>query len=141
MLPHRARVSIPAMKLRFTPKRWAAWAFAFALLLKAAMPLLATGSAHAQGKALVEVCTVYGVATLALDAGGSQPGHDGAPSHAADHCVLSGLVAFAGSDSLATVLPQAGGEPVRRVSARADVAADACAAWLARLEHAPPVFA
>ena len=34
--------------------RWALWAFAMALLLKAAMPLLAAASAELQGKTLVE---------------------------------------------------------------------------------------
>ena len=96
------------MKLRLAPSRWAAWAFALALLLKAAMPLLATGSAHAQGKALVEVCTVYGVATVTLDGNESPPLHDGASSHAADHCVLSGLVAFAEAQELGA-WPRIGG--------------------------------
>ena len=34
--------------------RWALWVFAAALLLKAAMPMLASASAQAQGKAVVE---------------------------------------------------------------------------------------
>lgn len=128
------------MNWRFVSSRGAAWAFAFALLLKAAMPLLATGSAHAQGKALVEVCTVYGVATVALDSE-PQPGHDAAPSHSGDHCALGGLVGFAAADASAPVLPQADAQtPWHRFTHR-PVPADACAAWMARLEHAPPRFA
>ena len=74
---------------------WWAWIAVAALLLKAAVPLLATASAHAQGKTLVEVCTVYGVATVALD-GAVEAGSD-APMHAAlqhgDPCTLSSLLA------------------------------------------------
>ncbi len=47
--------------------RWALWLFVAALLLKSAMPLLANASAKMQGKALVEVCTVYGVSLVPLD--------------------------------------------------------------------------
>lgn len=127
------------MKLRTASNRWAAWAFALALLLKAAMPMLASGSAHLQGKALVEVCTVYGVATVAPDAGDA--GHEPAAGHASDHCALSGLTALAGVALQTSILPAqcppAGGHPM----ARAAPAADPCAAWMARLEHAPPLFA
>lgn len=127
------------MKLRTASNRWAAWAFALALLLKAAMPMLASGSAQLQGKALVEVCTVYGVATLTLDAGDA--GHESAPGHASDHCALSGLTALAGV-TLQTTMP-----PAQRASAAGQAMADAahvadrCATWMARLEHAPPHFA
>jgi hypothetical protein len=123
--------------------RWAAWAFALALLLKAAVPMLASASAQLQGKTLVEVCTVYGVATVALDdRGESTPvPADPAGAHGSEHCALSGLLAFAAPEpavlgvALAaarsfTVLPQTG-LPVR----------DACAAWMARLKHGPPAFA
>ncbi len=126
------------MNWRFASSRWAAWAFAFALLLKAAMPLLATGSAHAQGKALVEVCTVYGVATVPLDAGDSLPGHEGTPGHGGEHCALNGSVAMAGADLSAPVLPSPRAQSGERVDAQAPLAMDACAAWMARLEHAPP---
>jgi len=129
------------MNRRFVSSRWAAWAFAFALLLKAAMPLLAAGSAHAQGKALVEVCTVYGVATVALESEPPQPGHDAAPSHAGDHCVLSGLVGFVAGHANAPVLPQPDAQPRWHRLAHRPVPADARAAWMARLEHAPPRFA
>jgi hypothetical protein len=121
--------------------RWAVWAFALALLLKAAVPLLAAGSARAQGKALAEVCTVYGVATVALDGAGSAPAPDHAAPHAGDHCALSGLVSFgtpAGQpallpapDSIGSVLPAPAGIH----------APDACATWAARLGHGPPAFA
>ncbi len=129
------------MNRRLISSRWAAWAFAFALLLKAAMPLLAAGSAHAQGKALVEVCTVYGVATVALQSEPAQPGHDAASSHSGDHCVLGGLVGFTAADASAPVLPVSDARAPWHRLARQPVLADACAAWMARLEHAPPRFA
>jgi hypothetical protein len=129
------------MKLRLSPIRWAAWSFALALLLKAAMPLLATGSAQLRGKAVVEVCTVYGVATVALQATDSPAGHDAPTSHAGEHCVLNAGVDYAGSDLQLPRPPQPGGKTLQRVSARAQVTADARAAWMARLEHAPPAFA
>lgn len=141
MWPQEARASIPVMKLRLTPTRWTAWAFALALLLKAAMPLLAAGSAQLQSKVVVEVCTVYGVATVALQATDSPAGHDAPTSHAGEHCVLNAGVAYTGSDLHLPLQPQAGGKALRHVCARAEVTADARAAWMARLEHAPPAFA
>jgi len=127
--------------------RWAAWAFALALLLKAAVPMLATVSAQLQGKTLVEVCTVYGVATVALDAqGGSTPmpapaGHDGA--HPGDHCVLSGLLALAAPQPVAHAFAAALFVPAPLPVARvADAAArDAEAHWISRLKHGPPATA
>lgn len=61
--------------------RWALWVFAAALLLKAAMPLLATLSAHVQGKAVAEVCSVSGVATVPLS-GDGQPLASSLDTHA-----------------------------------------------------------
>lgn len=124
--------------------RWAAWAFALALLLKAAVPMLATVSAQWQGKTLVEVCTVYGVATVALDAqGGSTPvpaDHDGA--HQGDHCALSGLLALAAPQPVArdfaAVAAPAAPAPVRVAAAPVR---DAEAHWIARLKHGPPILA
>ncbi len=127
------------MKLRKASSRWAAWAFALALLLKAAIPMLASGSAHLQGKALVEVCTVYGVATLAPDANGA--GHEPASGHASDHCALSGLTALAGVTNPTSSLPAQRLPTAGQAMARAAPAADPRAAWMARLEHAPPHFA
>ena len=127
------------MKLRTASNRWAAWAFALALLLKAAMPMLASGSAHLQGKALVEVCTVYGVATMVADADG--PGHEPAPGHAADHCALSGLTALAGVTLPTSILPAQHASAWRQPLAEPAPAADRCADWMARLKHAPPHFA
>ena len=82
------------MKFRHTPLRWALWVFAAALLLKAAMPMLASASAHAQGKAVVEVCTVYGVSLVALDGQDPAPASDHLADHGDQHCALSALTAL-----------------------------------------------
>ena len=134
------------MNLRRPASRWAAWAFAFALLLKAAVPMLASASASAQGKTLVEVCTVYGVATVALDGPQgegppAQPDHAGA--HGQDHCALTALLALAAPEPLAPGAALPAAAPISLASGRSDSAPsapDACAAWIARLKHAPPAF-
>lgn len=121
--------------------RWAAWAVALVLLLKAAVPLLATASAHAQGKTLVEVCTVYGVATVALDGQDPAPAHDPATPHAAEHCALGSLVALGATGSLpaADIATAAADGTVRpHVSPPRP---DAAATWVARLKHGPPRLA
>ena len=127
------------MDFRQPASRWAAWAFAFALLLKAAVPMLASASAYAQGKALVEVCTVYGVATMAPAGHATPATPDHAAAHGQDHCALTVLLAQATPEPHALALP-----PVTRhgvvagLSHRPPPAPDACATWVARLKHGPP---
>ena len=113
------------------------------LLLKAAMPMLAGAAAQAQGKALVEVCTTYGVSLVPLDGQGDQtPASEHTIAHAGDHCALSALAALAapGSPELAVA-----GAPLREALGRrahsSSPAHDACATWVARLKHGPPAFA
>lgn len=124
--------------------RFALWAAVCALLLKAAVPMLATASAELQGKTLVEVCTVYGVATVALDTAGDAPApadHDSA--HAADHCVLGGLLTVAAPSPQTTAWP--GGVPQGRAPPGQALAAplpvDATARWAALRKHGPPASA
>jgi hypothetical protein len=124
-------------------KRWTPWVFALALLLKAAVPLLATAAAHAQGKTLVEVCTVYGVATVAVDPAASPhdaPGQAG--QHAADHCALSGVLLGAALEAPAcAVALHAPARPaLPPLAQRPSSPPDACADWAARLRHGPPSF-
>ena len=134
------------MKFRHPSSRWALWVFAAALLLKAAMPMLASASAYAQGKAVVEVCTVYGVSLVALDGQDQAPSQAPVPDHLAthgdQHCSLSALTALVEPQvgtqlALPALLPI---EPVPRVQAP-PLAADASAAWIARLKHGPPALA
>ncbi len=129
----------------------------FALLLKAAVPLLAATAAQSQGLPVAQLCTLYGVATASLssaaqpehahghhhhhdatDADGHDDGPRSATDHAHDHCALTAVAAMAvGSaappgpppDGAAASLPVTRGE--RRV-------ADDCARWATRLAHGPP---
>jgi hypothetical protein len=121
---------------------WWAWIAVAALLLKAAVPLLATASAQAQGKTLVEVCTVYGVATVALggaaEAGSDAPVH-AVVQHGGDHCTLSSLLAGAIPPPMAMAMPV----PLHLAVAialpvGASCAGDACARWQAGLKQGPP---
>ena len=130
------------MNLRKPSSRWALWAFAVALLLKAAMPLLATASAELQGKTLVEVCTVYGVSLVQLDTPGQeQPAPKPMAQHGGEHCALTALAALALPEPPALVPAPA---PLREASAPrahpSSQAPDACATWVARLKHGPPVL-
>ena len=120
------------------------------------MPMLASASAHAQGRALVEICTVYGVASVGLgaaddhgnavtnDTNDTNDDDSDAATHRPQHCALSALLAGSAPE------PQA---LVWRITPRlADCApgpdasappptVDACAAWVAQLRHGPPTGA
>jgi hypothetical protein len=139
--------------------RWTAHAVVFVLLLKAAVPLLASVAADLQGKGVAEICDVYGVALPShtpMSAGAHAHHHHAhhgaggdptAPSpsglHRGDHCALTALSVFAPPDATALAVA-----PPRAVEATALPGAvavahgpDAAARWAARLEHAPPAFA
>lgn len=124
--------------------RLALWAAVCALLLKAAAPMLATASAELQGKTLVEVCTVYGVATVVLDAAGegAPAPADSTAAHSTDHCALTGLLALAVTEPLVSAWPS-----VQRAQAPppppagAHAVPDAQTRWAARLKHGPPALA
>ena len=129
------------MILRKPSSRWALWAFAVALLLRAAMPLLATASAELQGKTLVEVCTVYGVSLVPLESSGQQPANEPMSQHGGEHCVLTALASLAPPEPLALVPAPV---PLREAAAPrahpSSQAPDACATWVARLKHGPPTL-
>jgi len=130
------------MTSRHPASRWAAWAFALALLLKAAVPMLASVSAQVQGKTLVEVCTVYGVATVALDDSGEpkQLPADHAGAHGSEHCALSAVLAFAAPEPAPVMAPAAAAPVHERPGSAGVPAADAQADWIAQLKHGPPLF-
>jgi hypothetical protein len=130
------------MNSRKPSSRWALWAFALALLLKAAMPLLATASAELQGKTLVEVCTVYGVSLVPLESKGQeQPAPEPMAQHGGEHCVLTALATLAAPEPPVLGVAEA---PQRMAFAprahSSSQAPDACATWVARLKHGPPVL-
>ena len=137
----RASDTIRFMNLRKPSSRWALWAFAVALLLKAVMPLLATASAELQGKTLVEVCTVYGVSLVPLESSGQPPAPEPMAQHGGEHCVLTALASLALPEPPSLVPAPA---PLREASAPparpSSQAPDACATWVARLKHGPPVL-
>ena len=130
------------MKLRQPSSRWALWVFAAALLLKSAMPWLATASAQWQGKALVEVCTVYGVALVSSGTDSSAPTPDHPAGHASADCGLTALAVLAPLDPPA-LAPMHGlqGAAAPPGSPASSQAPDACATWVARLKHGPPTIA
>ena len=133
------------MNLRKPTSRWAFWLLAAALLLNGAMPLLASASAHAQGKSLVEVCTVYGVLLVAPPQAGTEPGNEPASDHAAphasEHCALTALATLASPEppAITTALVLRHKTP-SLPAYPASQAPDACATWVARLKHGPPIL-
>jgi hypothetical protein len=132
-------VQNPTVKLGKHSLRWPLWLFAAALLLKSAMPFLASASAQMQGKALVEVCTVYGVALVPQGGDAQQPPADHGSARGGDHCVLTALAALAtGAPEAAAPIdaPQGGVEV--RLARHASPGPDASAIWVARLKHGPP---
>ncbi len=132
---------------RPTAPRWTFWVLGCALLLKAALPMLATASAQVQGRALVEVCTAYGIATV--EAGALGAAHAAAASdvpdapllaHAAERCVLGAVIAL--GVPLPAAAPAAVPAPTQAQPVLPGVAPpavpDAPSAWAAQLTHAPP---
>ena len=121
--------------------RIAAWLLVLGFALKSAVPMLASAAAALQQRSVAEVCSVYGVAAAVERRAASS--HDEAPArgvaaHAGDACALSTLGAPLppAAASISPKVVSVGDAPLRRL-----VAAplhDACARWVARLQHAPP---
>lgn len=105
--------------------------------------MLAAASAQAQGKTLAEVCTVYGVATVALEAEGSQTpqpaGHGG--EIGGQPCTLAALSSIAANDANAGFAPQSVGVEAVATRQREPALFDACDRWLSRQHHGPPSLA
>ena len=121
------------------PRTWL-WVMVALLLLKAAMPLLAAWAAHDRGVALVEVCSVYGVRTIAVD----DPAEP-ASAHASVEgtCALASLLGpWAPLPTAAQPpkpAPEISASPGQRVSGPAWP--DASLRWLTWQLHAPPLMA
>ena len=159
--------ALPAAGLRVARTRGrVGWALLIAVTLafKSFVPLLAAASAEWQGKAVADICSVYGVrlapasnhvhhaashgaahAALAFTgtpAGDPHSHHDPSDhlAHAKDHCALTGLAAcalFAPTPWLSADWLQAGG--LRGlVPEPAEPLHDASARWLSLRLHAPP---
>jgi hypothetical protein len=131
------------------------WLAVCALLLKAAVPMLASAAAGLQGRSVAQICTVYGVALPASQdphaghAHAHARHHDGhehdshqLATHRGDHCALTALAALAMPDACVGALPPPGRVIAVGVAARHQPAAhDDCARWAARLKHGPPALA
>jgi hypothetical protein len=145
------------MRNRPSASHWALWAAALALLLKSAVPVLAATAAHLRGVPVAALCDVYGVALPSAGHAGHHHHHehgaaraehptdgDGAPHagqrHGSDHCALTSLAAMAAASVIAlpAVFDVGAAAHDARSGPRPDVR-DACAAWAARLQHAPPL--
>lgn len=147
----RAAMSCPHFlqpRSRAARQAWL-WGLAVLLLLKAAVPLLAAAAADRQGVPLAQVCTVYGVRTMAAanawqvnHANPDSPGET-LPSHgSAEHCALASLAGGPLPDALPAVLAHAPPQAPRAVPQRAGpLPADAARRWLSARLHAPPVSA
>jgi hypothetical protein len=143
--------------------------FVAALLLKSAVPMLASAAAALQGRATAEVCDVYGVDMSKLGARsrvafGEHSHHahhahhaqadaataavEGAPAHGpasrfahgGDHCALSALAFALASDAPAVVALATTVAPLPTRRAAAAPLVDPAARWAAQLQHAPPAF-
>jgi hypothetical protein len=132
------------MTRRTWTSRIALWAAVCVLVLKAAMPVLATGAAKVRDVPVAEICSVYGVVLhVASDGqGGDRQGSHRGDAHAPDHCALTGLatLAFFGAGE-PPVLPPAGAAAGIRSAVACPAARDDCAAWAAQLHHGPPALA
>lgn len=109
------------------------------LLLKAAVPWLAADAARARGVSTADVCSVYGVRTLAA----SPAGTDGsAPaSHAHKACPLATLLAAVPLPALPPRLAMSPGRAPADATAvpAGTMARDPVRRWLTQRLHAPPV--
>ena len=120
-----------------TSRAWL-WAMVALLLLRAAMPLLAAWAANDRGVALVEVCSVYGVRTLAVD-GPAEPA-SAAHLSADGSCALASLLGPGAPLPTAALppVPTADVSPGRHHHLRDPVRHDASQRWLTWRLHAPP---
>ena len=135
--------------------RLALWVAVWALLLKAAVPLLASTAAGLRGVSVAEVCHVYGVALPAASGGehaahahhhGAHDGETPDTSQAdagrhADHCALSALAALAPPEPPPAVAPPAAGHEAIGPCRPAAPPRDACARWVAERKQGPPAAA
>ncbi len=152
-------MSFPLRRRLPTSSRLALWLLALALAMKAALPMLAAVAAGLQDQAVAEVCTVYGVRTVALaPSGGAEarpgdgrhdeaashhgqphpPDHDGGGPHRGEHCALGALPAFAGAPEAGIVAAPADAGPPGASPARAALRLDAAARWAGLIGHGPP---
>jgi hypothetical protein len=120
-----------------------AWLLVLAFLAKAAVLLVATAAAKQQGVALAEICSVYGVRTVAVDWGAQDSDKTpAAGQHNPDgaQCVLSSLLGSEPPPVVAAPMPREVKQPLlsRRAIGPTPQGIDASRRWLAAQLHAPP---
>jgi len=145
--------------VRSPSSRFALWAAVAALVLKSAVPLLASAAAELQGKGVAQICSIYGVDLAAATATHDAPAahhphhhHGQAPdaepaehegdhrdtTHGSDHCALAALAAGV-ADAAPVWQSRVGLSHAIALPERGCQAGhDACASWAARLKHGPP---
>lgn len=116
------------------------WVLALAFVLKAATPLLATAAADVRGVTLAEVCTAYGVRTVAVAPADGHGEHPAPQPHTDSQCVLNPLLGCAPlAMPMAAVLLHAPQQATLPPHAALPLPrADASQRWLAARLHAPP---
>jgi hypothetical protein len=144
---------------RHALSRFVTWLAVFILLMRSAVPALATSVAHWRGVSVAEVCAAYGVALPTVPATGhpehghlhargndgeAKPGSHGFPDHDAavhggDHCALAASAALPAHGEVAAIPGAAPGSVPSGSHDAGTCWFDPFKAWAARLEHAPPV--
>lgn len=119
------------------------WGLMLLLVLKAAVPWLAAVSAQQRGLALAEVCSVYGVRTIAFDASSTDTTPTDPHNTGVEHCPLMPLLAGAMAATPTAALVELHAPAAARTPppALAPLPPDASLAWLAGQTHAPPRLA
>ncbi|HSI49749.1 MAG TPA: DUF2946 family protein [Ideonella sp.] len=132
------------------------WWLAALCLLKLAVPLIAVAAAHHRGVELVEVCSVYGMRTIALtppgadspadlvgladgDLGSGPAQHTSDTAH--DHCALGGMLGSAVVllAVLGWLLPGRARPDPAPPAPRPTRRPDPLLRWLSARLHAPPL--
>jgi hypothetical protein len=119
-------------------RTWVSATVVALLLLQAALPWLAGQAALARGVPLVEVCTVYGVRTVALPGDSSQHAPSTAGAHSSDHCLLQALGFGPATEAAHAGAVQPSAAPALQVLRDRPAAHDATARWAALRKHGPP---
>lgn len=116
--------------------------FAALLLLKAAMPWLASSAAQARGVDLAEICTFYGTVKIApVGVLGEQPDPPQSNHAGTDHCALASLGASVPPRvPPAVTVPSLGALTPLVLASRGPRPHDPSARWIEGRKHAPPFW-
>jgi hypothetical protein len=109
------------------------------LLLNAAVPMLASIAAQAQGKQVGEICSLHGVPSSELRNAVSPHDDTGNAGDASTkHCPLAALAMLAAPTFAVVSTTASISADLPAWSRRGATPHDAQAAWAARLKHDPP---